>query len=180
MRLESALDPDADVLSRNSAWSSHRQGNRTQRRRSLRGLPPNGEAEGPRRSAVQATRAHTLFPRPRSQPRSPSRTPPAIVRGRLHRSHCARTPPRAQTEAAGRGVAASSPTSSAHGSDPERRVFDFISQLSMRVKMSLVATSNGELERPRRSHAGASIGLRSSGAASAPPDHVSRTAPSEG
>ena len=40
----------------------------------------NGEAEGPHRSAGRATRAHTVFQRPRSQTDHASRTPPAIVR----------------------------------------------------------------------------------------------------
>jgi hypothetical protein len=44
-------------------------------------LPPNGEVEGPRDHAGQATRAHTVPRRPRRQTRSVSRTPPTIVRG---------------------------------------------------------------------------------------------------
>jgi hypothetical protein len=42
--------------------------------------PPNGEVEGPHRSAGQATRAHNLLPRSRSQTDHVSRTPPTIVR----------------------------------------------------------------------------------------------------
>jgi len=41
---------------------------------------PNGEVEGPRRSASRATRAHTVFQRPRSQSAHSSRPPPTIVR----------------------------------------------------------------------------------------------------
>jgi hypothetical protein len=40
----------------------------------------NGEVEGPPRSAHQAPRAHTVFPRPRRVTTSRSRTPPTIVR----------------------------------------------------------------------------------------------------
>ena len=43
-------------------------------------LPPNGEVEGPPRSAHQAPRAHTVFPRPRRGTTDRSRTPPTIVR----------------------------------------------------------------------------------------------------
>src|SRR5205807_6888742 len=39
----------------------------------------NGEVEGPRRSADQAPRAHTLFQRPRRQTTHASRPPPTIV-----------------------------------------------------------------------------------------------------
>src|ERR1700756_1565014 len=40
----------------------------------------NGEVEGPGTHADQATRAHTVFPRPRRQTDHPSRPPPTIVR----------------------------------------------------------------------------------------------------
>jgi len=40
----------------------------------------NGEVEGPPRSASQAPRAHTVFPRPRRVTTYCSRTPPTIVR----------------------------------------------------------------------------------------------------
>jgi hypothetical protein len=42
----------------------------------------NGEVEGPPRSADQAPRAHTVFPRPRRVTNSHSRSPPTIVRRR--------------------------------------------------------------------------------------------------
>jgi hypothetical protein len=45
-------------------------------------VTPNGEVEGPHRSARRATRAHTVLQRPRSQSDHASRTPPTIVRGR--------------------------------------------------------------------------------------------------
>jgi hypothetical protein len=45
-----------------------------------KGAPPNGEVEAPRDHAGRATRAHTVFPRPRSQTNHASRTPPTIVR----------------------------------------------------------------------------------------------------
>ena len=52
----------------------------------------NGEVEGPRRCARQATRAHTVPGRPRRQSRGVSRTPPTIVR--LHQCKSRpRTPP---------------------------------------------------------------------------------------
>jgi len=44
-------------------------------------MAANGEVEGPGTHAGQATRAHTVFQRPRRQTRSASRTPPTIVRG---------------------------------------------------------------------------------------------------
>src|SRR5690348_10674896 len=50
------------------------------------GVPSNGEVEGPPRSAHQAPRAHTVFPRPRRVANKRSRTPPTIVRGRPSRS----------------------------------------------------------------------------------------------
>ena len=55
----------------------------------------NGEAEGPRDGASRATRAHTVFQRPRSQTRSASRTPPAIVRrqNEVHRMRASQRPP---------------------------------------------------------------------------------------
>ncbi len=43
---------------------------------------PSGEVEGPPRSANQAPRAHTVFPRRRRGTASRSRTPPTIVRSR--------------------------------------------------------------------------------------------------
>jgi hypothetical protein len=43
-------------------------------------VPSNGEVEGPPRSAYQAPRAHTVFPRPRRVPTGRSRTPSTIVR----------------------------------------------------------------------------------------------------
>ena len=46
-------------------------------------MTPNGEAEGPRDHVGQATRAHTVFQRPRSQRDYASRTPPALVRGHI-------------------------------------------------------------------------------------------------
>jgi hypothetical protein len=61
-------------------------------------VPSNGEAEGPHRSAGHWHRGRTISSRPRRQPRSASRTPPAIVRARPHRSHCARAKCRAQIE----------------------------------------------------------------------------------
>src|SRR5580658_1320808 len=42
-------------------------------------LTPNGEVEGPHRSAQSEPRVHTVFPHPRRDYRS-SRTPPTIVR----------------------------------------------------------------------------------------------------
>src|ERR1700751_5676549 len=42
---------------------------------------PNGEVEGPPRSADQVPRAHTVFPRPRRVTTHRSRTPQTIVRG---------------------------------------------------------------------------------------------------
>jgi len=48
--------------------------------RSRKRMGSNGEVEGPDDHAVQATRAHTVRRRPRRQARSPSRTPPTIVR----------------------------------------------------------------------------------------------------
>src|SRR5215469_4482644 len=45
--------------------------------------PPNGEVEGPPRSAHQAPRVHTLFQRPRRHYRL-SRSPPTIVRRMAH------------------------------------------------------------------------------------------------
>jgi hypothetical protein len=41
---------------------------------------PNGEVEGPPRSAHRAPRAHTVLPRPRRQTDHASRPPPTIVR----------------------------------------------------------------------------------------------------
>ena len=41
---------------------------------------PNGEVEGPHRSPSPWRRGRTISQRPRRQPRSPSRTPPTIVR----------------------------------------------------------------------------------------------------
>ena len=46
-------------------------------------VTPNGEVEGPPRSAHQAPRAHTFFPRPRRVTTHRSRTPPTIVRRTL-------------------------------------------------------------------------------------------------
>ena len=43
-------------------------------------VAPNGEVEGPADHAGQATRAHTVPKRQRSQPDDASRTPPTIVR----------------------------------------------------------------------------------------------------
>src|SRR5437588_8711912 len=43
-------------------------------------MPSNGEVERPRRSAGQAPRAHTVFPRPRSVTTHASRPAPTIVR----------------------------------------------------------------------------------------------------
>ena len=66
---------------------AQRVGQRRQNRR--RGIPEranswsrtsNGEAEGPHDHVGRATRAHTLFPRPRSHSDHASRTPPALVR----------------------------------------------------------------------------------------------------
>jgi hypothetical protein len=45
-------------------------------------MASNGEVEGPDDHAGQATRAHTVFPRPRRQTDHASRTPPTIVRRR--------------------------------------------------------------------------------------------------
>src|SRR5262245_28521310 len=42
--------------------------------------PPNGEVEGPPRSAQQAPRAHTVVPRSRRGDTGRSRSPPTIVR----------------------------------------------------------------------------------------------------
>jgi hypothetical protein len=47
-------------------------------------MTTNGEVEGPPRSADQAPRAHTVFQRPRRVTTNASRTPPTIVRQRLH------------------------------------------------------------------------------------------------
>jgi len=79
-------------------------------------VAPNGEVEGPRaavsrahvdrspqvpaRAAGRAPRAHTVPRRPRSLAARASRTVPTIVRGRPHRSYCARANPAAQTKAA--------------------------------------------------------------------------------
>jgi hypothetical protein len=52
------------------------------RRSSRSDMPSNGEVEGPHDHAGQATRAHNLLPRPRSQTDHASRTPPTIVRSR--------------------------------------------------------------------------------------------------
>src|SRR5580698_668152 len=46
-------------------------------------MTPNGEVEGPPRSARLEPRVHTLFPHPRRHYRR-SRTPPTIVRRRDH------------------------------------------------------------------------------------------------
>ena len=46
--------------------------------------PSNGEVEGPPRSANQAPRAHTFFPRPRRGHADRSRTSPTIVRRPVH------------------------------------------------------------------------------------------------
>ena len=43
-------------------------------------MTANGEVERPPRSADQAPRAHTVFPRPRRVTTHRSRTPPTIVR----------------------------------------------------------------------------------------------------
>jgi hypothetical protein len=59
----------------------------------------NGEIERPRRSAGSATRAHTVFPRPRRPTTHASRPVPMIVRGRPHPAYCARAESSAQTEA---------------------------------------------------------------------------------
>jgi hypothetical protein len=48
----------------------------------------NGEVEGPHRRIGQATRAHTVFQRPRSQTDHASRTPPTIVRRQRRQRHC--------------------------------------------------------------------------------------------
>ena len=50
--------------------------------RSFLAAASNGEAEGPRRSPSYWRRGRTISQRPRRQHRSPSRTPPAIVRRR--------------------------------------------------------------------------------------------------
>jgi hypothetical protein len=85
----------------------------------------NGEVEGPRDKARSAPRAHTVFQRPRRVTTDRSRTPQTIVRGRPHRSYCARTAFSAQTEAHGLNETAPlAATAAAAGAGPERRSED--------------------------------------------------------
>jgi hypothetical protein len=49
-------------------------------------LPPNGEVEGPPRSANQVPRAHSFLQRPRRTTAGTSRPPPTIVRPRQMRT----------------------------------------------------------------------------------------------
>jgi len=58
---------------------------------------PNGEVEGPPRSAQSSAVGAHWLPRPRRGHTGRSRTPPTIVRGRVHRSYCARAEAYAQT-----------------------------------------------------------------------------------
>ena len=75
--------------SRTQLWMQRRQPKGSARSR----WSPNGEVEGPRRSAHRATRAHTVFQRPRRETRSRSRTPPTIVRHLAAAIGCRRISP---------------------------------------------------------------------------------------
>jgi len=146
MRLESALDRGAGVSSQNSAWSSHHQGNRTQRRRSLRGCRLTVKLRAAR-SLRRQTKA--LYPEHRhgSEPLESSRaSPPALVRGRVHRSHIARARRPASADRSQESLAARA------SAPADRRVLALALQSHRCLSIGVLgASSNGEVEGPHRS-----------------------------
>ena len=161
----------------------------------------NGEIERPRRSVGLATWAHNLFPRPRRPTTHVSRPVPMIVRGRPHSAYCARAESSAQTETGQRNHAQDAKRrhcrdKRSHWHRPCRwphrlparaqtetpnegswpRIFEF-RMPSMRI---LVASSNGELERPHAGASGATRAQNFAGRARRATTGVSRPAPSVG
>jgi len=109
------------------------------------GVWSNGEAEGPRRSASHWRRGRTISSRPRRQPRSASRTPPAIVRRHASTSG-PKVRPREQRRSAGLFAAPAKWTWMRHGARAGASPQDYAEAQHTPPRLS----GDDALQRPQR------------------------------